>query len=86
MLQRCKSAIFTIAILFSTMHIRFKVRVRSRIFTSSYSYAMDSGGGGVPLGLNGRGMKLTIHLQLVLRSREHRSIHALLRSSSWCSA
>jgi hypothetical protein len=35
---------------------------------------------------SGRGVKLTIHLQLVLRPRKHGSIHPLPHTSSWHSA
>jgi hypothetical protein len=38
------------------------------------------------LGLFGRNVKLTIHLQLVPRSRKRGSIHPLAHTSSWSSA
>jgi hypothetical protein len=65
-----------------------QLSVESRIFTSPRRPGLLSNGYRVlfPLGLGGRAVKLTTHLQLVLRTRKCGFIHPLPRTPSWCNA
>jgi hypothetical protein len=76
--------------------IEVQAPVTSRIFTSPYhlhrlwghpaSYRMGAGGSFPGGGESSRGVKLTTHLQLVLRSRKRGSIYSLPYTPSWYSA
>jgi hypothetical protein len=51
-----------------------------------HSFLSDGYGGLFPWGQSGRGLKLNTHLQLMLRSRKHGSIHPLPYKILWYSA
>jgi hypothetical protein len=65
---------------FSLLHL---VETGSGVYTTFY---LMGNGGFFPGGKRGRDVKLTTHLQLVLRSRKRGSIHPLSHTSSWRSA
>jgi hypothetical protein len=69
--------------------VRVRVLVGSRIFTSPYCPYRHRGppnflSNGYR-GKSNRGVKLTTHLQLVLRSRKRGSMYPLPNMPSWCS-